>query len=102
MPNPEPKSTLRIPPLASLANSQSMALEASLALWRYTAEKVISKNTRCTDTLFDSVTAIDCMITLWAVTVHEHEGSKRSLYLTEIMHIKTYNCPNACCTNTLI
>ncbi|KAM4531077.1 fas-binding factor 1 homolog isoform 2-T2 [Odontesthes bonariensis] len=32
-------TTLNNPPLNSFANSQSMALEASLALWRYTAEK---------------------------------------------------------------
>ncbi|XP_036945847.1 fas-binding factor 1 homolog isoform X6 [Acanthopagrus latus] len=39
LPNPELTSTLNIPPAASFANSQSMALQASLALWRYTGEK---------------------------------------------------------------
>ncbi|XP_031718186.1 fas-binding factor 1 homolog isoform X7 [Anarrhichthys ocellatus] len=39
LPNPELTATLNIPPPASLASSQSMALQASLALWRYTAEK---------------------------------------------------------------
>ncbi|KAK9534630.1 hypothetical protein VZT92_007063 [Zoarces viviparus] len=37
--NPELTSTLNIPPPASLASSQSTALQASLAMWRYTAEK---------------------------------------------------------------
>ncbi|XP_072225142.1 fas-binding factor 1 homolog isoform X2 [Leuresthes tenuis] len=32
-------TTLNNPPLKSFANSQAMTLEASLALWRYTAEK---------------------------------------------------------------
>ncbi|XP_059203464.1 fas-binding factor 1 homolog isoform X2 [Centropristis striata] len=39
LPNPELSSTLNIPPATSFANSQSMALQASLALWKYTAEK---------------------------------------------------------------
>ncbi|XP_037648663.1 fas-binding factor 1-like isoform X1 [Sebastes umbrosus] len=39
LPNPELTSTLNIPPPTSFANSQSMALQASLALWKYTAEK---------------------------------------------------------------
>ncbi|XP_028455783.1 fas-binding factor 1 homolog isoform X7 [Perca flavescens] len=39
LPNPELSSTLNIPPPTSFANSQSMALQASLALWKYTAEK---------------------------------------------------------------
>ncbi|XP_010794578.1 fas-binding factor 1 isoform X3 [Notothenia coriiceps] len=39
LPNPELTSTLIFPPLTSLANSQSMALQASLTLWKYTAEK---------------------------------------------------------------
>ncbi|XP_034395656.1 fas-binding factor 1 homolog isoform X2 [Cyclopterus lumpus] len=39
LPNPELASTVNIPPAASLASSQSMALQASLALWKYTAEK---------------------------------------------------------------
>lgn len=39
LPNPELASTLNIPPATSLANAQSMALQASLALWKYTAEK---------------------------------------------------------------
>ncbi|KAI9522351.1 hypothetical protein NQZ68_036683 [Dissostichus eleginoides] len=39
LPNPELTSTLNFPPLTSLANSQSMALQASLTLWKYTAEK---------------------------------------------------------------
>lgn len=48
LPNPELPSTLCIPPPPpSFANSQSMALQASLALWRYTAEKVINKSTLC-------------------------------------------------------
>nr|XP_046271884.1 fas-binding factor 1 homolog isoform X4 [Scatophagus argus] len=38
LPRPE-TSTLNIPPPTSFANTQSMALQASLALWRYTAEK---------------------------------------------------------------
>uniref|UniRef100_A0A8C9ZDH4 Fas-binding factor 1 C-terminal domain-containing protein n=1 Tax=Sander lucioperca TaxID=283035 RepID=A0A8C9ZDH4_SANLU len=38
-------STLNIPPPTSFANSQSMALQASLALWKYTAEKVTNRNT---------------------------------------------------------
>lgn len=36
---PELQSTLPVPSPNSLVNSQSMALQASLALWRYTAEK---------------------------------------------------------------
>ncbi|XP_030264772.1 fas-binding factor 1 homolog isoform X2 [Sparus aurata] len=39
LPNPELTSTLNVPPAASFANPQSMALQASLALWRYTGEK---------------------------------------------------------------
>uniref|UniRef100_A0A3B4UTJ8 Fas binding factor 1 n=1 Tax=Seriola dumerili TaxID=41447 RepID=A0A3B4UTJ8_SERDU len=39
LPNPELASTLNIPPPTSFANTQSMALQASLALWKYTAEK---------------------------------------------------------------
>ncbi|XP_033999160.1 fas-binding factor 1 homolog isoform X4 [Trematomus bernacchii] len=39
LPNPELTSTLNFPPLTSLANSKSMALQASLTLWKYTAEK---------------------------------------------------------------
>ncbi|XP_032393642.1 fas-binding factor 1 homolog isoform X9 [Etheostoma spectabile] len=39
LPNPDLSSTLNIPPPTSFANSQSMALQASLALWKYTAEK---------------------------------------------------------------
>ncbi|XP_070837974.1 fas-binding factor 1 homolog [Chaetodon trifascialis] len=38
-PNPELASTLNIPPPTSVTSSQSMALQASLALWKYTAEK---------------------------------------------------------------
>ncbi|KAM7386603.1 hypothetical protein PAMA_009286 [Pampus argenteus] len=38
MPNPELTSTLNVSP-PTLFNSQSMALQASLALWKYTAEK---------------------------------------------------------------
>ncbi|XP_041812804.1 fas-binding factor 1-like isoform X2 [Chelmon rostratus] len=38
-PNPELASTPNISPPTSVANSQSMALQASLALWKYTAEK---------------------------------------------------------------
>ncbi|XP_073351461.1 fas-binding factor 1 homolog isoform X2 [Pagrus major] len=45
VPNPELTSTLNVPPAASFANSQSMALQASLALWRYTGEKVTSEDT---------------------------------------------------------
>lgn len=37
---PELQSTLPVPSPNSLVNSQSRALQASLALWRYTAEKV--------------------------------------------------------------
>ncbi|XP_049925614.1 fas-binding factor 1-like isoform X1 [Epinephelus moara] len=41
LPNPELQSTLNVPPptTTSCANSKSMALQASLALWRYTSEK---------------------------------------------------------------
>ncbi|XP_026181582.1 fas-binding factor 1 homolog isoform X5 [Mastacembelus armatus] len=39
VPDPELTTIMNTPPPTSLANSQSMALEASLALWRYTAEK---------------------------------------------------------------
>ncbi|CAK6963307.1 fas-binding factor 1 homolog [Scomber scombrus] len=39
MPNPELASTLNVPPPALLSNSQSMALQASLALWKYTGER---------------------------------------------------------------
>ncbi|XP_039978329.1 fas-binding factor 1 homolog isoform X1 [Xiphias gladius] len=39
LPNPELASPLNIPPPTSFANTQSMALQASLALWKYTAEK---------------------------------------------------------------
>ncbi|XP_042361455.1 fas-binding factor 1 homolog isoform X6 [Plectropomus leopardus] len=39
LPNPELTSTLNVTPTTFSANSQSMALQASLALWRYTAEK---------------------------------------------------------------
>ncbi|XP_053194841.1 fas-binding factor 1 homolog [Scomber japonicus] len=39
MPNPELASTLNVPTPALLSNSQSMALQASLALWKYTADK---------------------------------------------------------------
>ncbi|KAK5856518.1 hypothetical protein PBY51_008107 [Eleginops maclovinus] len=39
LPNPERTSTLNFQPPTSLANSQSMALQASLALWKYTSEK---------------------------------------------------------------
>ncbi|XP_041860390.1 fas-binding factor 1 homolog [Melanotaenia boesemani] len=38
LPVPE-LTTISVPPLNSVANSQSMVLEASLALWKYTAEK---------------------------------------------------------------
>ncbi|XP_069005823.1 fas-binding factor 1 homolog isoform X1 [Embiotoca jacksoni] len=37
--NPDLAATLNIPAPASFTNSQSMALQASLALWKYTAEK---------------------------------------------------------------
>ncbi|XP_024920428.1 fas-binding factor 1 homolog isoform X2 [Cynoglossus semilaevis] len=37
--NPELTSTLNIQPPTSLTNTQSMTLQASLALWKYTAEK---------------------------------------------------------------
>lgn len=37
---PELQSTLPAPSHNSLVSSQSRALQASLALWRYTAEKV--------------------------------------------------------------
>lgn len=47
LPNPELTSTLNVPPAASFANPQSMALQASLALWRYTGEKVTSQDTLC-------------------------------------------------------
>ncbi|KAK2833671.1 hypothetical protein Q5P01_017560 [Channa striata] len=39
LPNPDLASTLNLPPTASFPNSQSLTLQASLALWRYTAEK---------------------------------------------------------------
>ncbi|XP_068569028.1 fas-binding factor 1 homolog isoform X4 [Cebidichthys violaceus] len=39
LPNPELTWTLNVPPPAPLASSQSTALQASLALWKYTAEK---------------------------------------------------------------
>ncbi|XP_038552508.1 fas-binding factor 1 homolog [Micropterus salmoides] len=39
LPNPELASTLSIPTPTSFPNSQSMALQASLALWKYTAQK---------------------------------------------------------------
>ncbi|XP_034449930.1 fas-binding factor 1 homolog isoform X5 [Hippoglossus hippoglossus] len=39
MPNPELSSTLSTPPPTSSANTQPMMLQASLALWKYTAEK---------------------------------------------------------------
>ncbi|XP_042248404.1 fas-binding factor 1 homolog isoform X5 [Thunnus maccoyii] len=39
MPNPELASTLNVPPPNLSSNSQSMALQASLALWKYTADK---------------------------------------------------------------
>ncbi|XP_040919160.1 fas-binding factor 1 homolog isoform X2 [Toxotes jaculatrix] len=39
LPNTELASTLNIPPAPSFASTQSMALQASLALWKYTAEK---------------------------------------------------------------
>ncbi|XP_041634567.1 fas-binding factor 1 homolog isoform X2 [Cheilinus undulatus] len=39
VPNPELTSTINFPPPTSLADTQAMALQASLALWRYTAEK---------------------------------------------------------------
>ncbi|KAM6966543.1 fas-binding factor 1 homolog [Tautogolabrus adspersus] len=39
MPNPELTSTVNIPPPTPLADSQASALQASLALWRYSAEK---------------------------------------------------------------
>ncbi|XP_051244923.1 fas-binding factor 1 homolog isoform X7 [Dicentrarchus labrax] len=38
-PNLELASTLNIPPPISFANPQAMALQASLALWKYTAER---------------------------------------------------------------
>ncbi|XP_035471929.2 fas-binding factor 1 homolog isoform X3 [Scophthalmus maximus] len=38
-PNPEPASTLNVLPSTSFSNTQSTALQASLALWKYTAEK---------------------------------------------------------------
>ncbi|XP_029292695.1 fas-binding factor 1 isoform X6 [Cottoperca gobio] len=38
-PNPEVATTLNFPTSTLLANSQSMALQASLALWKYTAAK---------------------------------------------------------------
>uniref|UniRef100_A0A672YC11 Fas-binding factor 1 C-terminal domain-containing protein n=1 Tax=Sphaeramia orbicularis TaxID=375764 RepID=A0A672YC11_9TELE len=40
LPNPELSSTLNILPTNSFTSPQSMALQASLALWKYTAEKV--------------------------------------------------------------
>lgn len=40
LPNPEFTSTLDVPPSTLFTSSQSMALQASLALWKYTAEKV--------------------------------------------------------------
>ncbi|XP_070704635.1 fas-binding factor 1 homolog [Pempheris klunzingeri] len=39
LPNPDLTSTLNIPPPTLFTSSQSMALQASLALWRYTGEK---------------------------------------------------------------
>ncbi|TMS14852.1 Fas-binding factor 1 [Larimichthys crocea] len=39
LPNPEFTSTLDVPPSTLFTSSQSMALQASLALWKYTAEK---------------------------------------------------------------
>ncbi|XP_067333192.1 fas-binding factor 1 homolog isoform X1 [Channa argus] len=39
LPNPELESTLNLHPPASFHNSQSLTLQASLALWKYTAEK---------------------------------------------------------------
>ncbi|XP_029997100.1 fas-binding factor 1 homolog [Sphaeramia orbicularis] len=39
LPNPELSSTLNILPTNSFTSPQSMALQASLALWKYTAEK---------------------------------------------------------------
>ncbi|XP_060946677.1 fas-binding factor 1 homolog isoform X2 [Limanda limanda] len=39
MPNPELSSTLSTPPLTSNSHTQPMMLQASLALWKYTAEK---------------------------------------------------------------
>uniref|UniRef100_A0AAQ4R4S0 Fas-binding factor 1 C-terminal domain-containing protein n=1 Tax=Gasterosteus aculeatus aculeatus TaxID=481459 RepID=A0AAQ4R4S0_GASAC len=39
LPNPVLSSTLNAPPSPLSASSQSMALQASLALWKYTAEK---------------------------------------------------------------
>lgn len=45
LPNPELASTLSIPTPTSFPNSQSMALQASLALWKYTAQKVTREDT---------------------------------------------------------
>ncbi|XP_074552348.1 fas-binding factor 1 homolog [Halichoeres trimaculatus] len=39
LPNPELTSTMNVPAVPSSADSQASALEASLALWRYTSEK---------------------------------------------------------------
>ncbi|XP_008303883.1 fas-binding factor 1 homolog [Stegastes partitus] len=39
LPDPELTAALNIRPAASFANAQSMTLQASLALWKYTAEK---------------------------------------------------------------
>ncbi|KAM9392632.1 fas-binding factor 1 homolog isoform 2-T2 [Pholidichthys leucotaenia] len=39
LPIAEPPATVNTPPPVSVANSQSMALQASLALWRYIGEK---------------------------------------------------------------
>ncbi|XP_053299758.1 fas-binding factor 1 homolog isoform X3 [Pleuronectes platessa] len=39
MPNPDLSATLSTPPLTSNANTQPMMLQASLALWKYTAAK---------------------------------------------------------------
>ncbi len=49
LPHPELTSTLNIPPPTSFANSQAMALQASLALWKYTAEKVTSEDALCAE-----------------------------------------------------
>lgn len=71
LPNPELPSTLCIPPPPpSFANSQSMALQASLALWRYTAEKVINKSTLCAKVIRSHfITTTDFIF--WFLTVFQ-------------------------------
>ncbi|KAF0032527.1 hypothetical protein F2P81_014817 [Scophthalmus maximus] len=82
-PNPEPASTLNVLPSTSFSNTQSTALQASLALWKYTAEKT-GITIFITDLTFNKVKSGD--IYLVHIISGTHSSSRRFALLPLHQH----------------